>query len=257
MSLLAEIVGSTRRRVAAARAGESDAALARRAATAPAPRDFVAALRGPGIRLVAEFKPASPSRGPLRPDADVREYVAAYTDAGAAAISVLTEPRYFGSGLDRLEAARGATTLPLLRKDFVVDPYQVDEARAAGADAVLLLARLLDDEELSRLVAAAEARGMCALVEAHDAAEIGRAIEAGARVVGINQRDLGSLEIDRTLAERLLPSVPAGVPVVAESGLRDAEDLRRLRAAGCAAFLVGTRLMEASDPGAALRELLR
>jgi indole-3-glycerol phosphate synthase len=229
-------------------------AWAARADAQPPARDFAGALTGdPGLRVIAEFKPASPSRGSIRPDADVRAFARAFEAGGAAAMSVLTEPEFFGSGLDRLEAARTACSLPLLRKDFLLDPVQIDEARASGADAVLLIVALLDDARLRDLMQAAAGRGMASLVEAHDRAEAERALTAGAGLLGVNQRNLNTFEIDPGLVERMLPTLPRGVPVVAESGLRSREDLRRLHAAGCRAFLVGTTLMEAPDPAAALR----
>lgn len=252
MSILERIAGRVRERLPGSRARAG--AWAARADAAPPPRDFSGALtRGTGLRVIAEFKPASPSRGALRPGADVRAYARAYERGGAAAMSVLTEPEFFGSGLDRLEAARESCALPLLRKDFLLDPVQVDEARACGADAVLLIVALLDDAALRDLLQAARGRGMDALVEAHDRLEVERALACGASLLGINQRDLATLSIDAGLVERLLPGVPRGIPVVAESGLERREDLVRLREAGCGAFLVGTALMAAPDPEAVLR----
>lgn len=252
MSVLDRIAARVRERLpeTLARAG----AWAARADAAPAPRDFLGALtRVEGLRVIAEYKPASPSRGAIRAGADVREVARAYEAGGAAAMSVLTEPEFFGSGLDRLEAARDACALPLLRKDFLLDPVQIDEARACGADAVLLIVAMLDDAGLRDLLQAARGRGMEALVEAHDRDEAERALDAGASLLGINQRDLGTLAIDPGLALRLVPTLPREVPVVAESGIRTREDLLRLREAGCRAFLVGTTLMTAPDPAAMLR----
>jgi indole-3-glycerol phosphate synthase len=179
-----------------------------------------------------------------------------YEGAGAAALSVLTDGPFFGGSLDDLRAARAAVRLPVLRKDFIVDRYQVVEARAAGADAILLIVAALTDGELSLLLAEATRLGLDALVEAHDATEIDRALAAGARVVGVNHRDLATFQMDMTLAARLRPRIPSGCVVVAESGIRTGEDVARMRSAGVDAILVGENLMRASDPGTALQVLL-
>lgn len=230
--------------------------LASEADAAPPPRDFLAPLQRPALNVIAEFKPASPSEGPIRPGASVEAVAREVEAAGAAALSVVTEPDFFGSSLDNLDRARRACDLPILRKDFVLDPYQVDEARARGADAVLLIVALLDRPALRDLLAAARERGMAALVEVHTERELDRALEEGAGLVGINQRDLSDLSVDRGLALRLLRRVPPDRIVVAESGLRTRAELEALREAGCHGFLVGTRLMRAPSPGAALRELI-
>ncbi len=223
---------------------------------APPPLDFVAPLLRPGLNVIAEFKPASPSSGPIRPGASVEAVAREYDEAGAAAMSVLTEPDFFGSSLESLGLARRACGLPLLRKDFIVDPYQVDEARAAGADAVLLIVALLDRRALRDLLEAARGRGLAALVEVHDERELDRALEEGASLLGLNQRNLRDMSLDAGLALRLLPRVPRERVVVAESGLSRREQLVALREAGCHAFLIGTHLMKAPSPGAALRELI-
>lgn len=219
-------------------------------------RPFSEALIGEGISLIAEMKRASPSKGPIRPGAGVTEIVTAYQEAGARAVSVLTEPEWFGGSLDDLVEARGAVDLPLLRKDFVVDEYQLIEARCAGADAVLLIVAALDPARLSSLIAAASDLGMDALVEVHDEDEVQRAVDAGAEVIGINNRDLHSLEVDLDTTYRLLADVPAGTVVVAESGITTRRDVRDLEEAGVDAILVGEALMREPDPRDAVRGLL-
>lgn len=257
MVMLERIMRRCRERLDLARQRRSPASVARAAEEAPLPKDFTGALRRPDrLNIVAEFKPASPSRGPIRPDADVAEVAREYEAAGAAAVSVLTEPEFFGSGLDRLEKARAACSLPLLRKDFILDLYQVDEARAAGADAVLLIVSALDDPALRDLIQSAHGRGMAALVEVHDEHQLERALKAEACQVGINQRNLHDLSLDPELAMRLLPLLPPEVTAVAESGLSEREHLLRLRDAGCHAFLIGSHLMVSPVPRLALAELL-
>lgn len=219
-------------------------------------RPFSEALISEGISLIAEMKRASPSRGPIRPDATVAEVVSAYQAAGARAVSVLTEPEFFGGSLDDLVTARGACDLPLLRKDFVVDEYQLLEARAAGADAVLLIVAALERERLQELMSVASDLGMDSLVEVHDEDEVEAAVDAGAEVRGINNRDLHSLEVDLDTTFRLLADVPAGTVVVAESGITRHDDVERLERAGVDAILVGEALMRADDPVRAVRELL-
>jgi indole-3-glycerol phosphate synthase len=230
--------------------GESETAGADRDA-----RGFRAALNRPGIGVIAEFKRRSPSAGELREDADVAEVVRAYERGGADALSVLTEGPNFGGTLEDLRAARAACGLPVLRKDFIVDPYQLHEARAAGADAVLLIVAALSASELRALREIARGLGLDVLVEAHDAAELHTALEAGADLIGINNRDLRdfSVDVERTFA--LLEEIPAGVTVVSESGIADAEQLARLERAGVAAVLVGESLMRAPRPEEALRGL--
>ena len=219
-------------------------------------RPFSEGLIDEGISLIAEMKRSSPSKGPIRPGASVSEVVRAYQEAGARAVSVLTESEFFGGSLDDLVEARAACDLPLLRKDFVVDEYQLLEARAAGADAILLIVSALSDLDLAALLGATRELGLEALVEAHDADEVARAVAAGAGIIGINNRDLRTFTVDRELAARLRPRVPDERVIVAESGIRDAGDVGRLRAAGIDAILVGETLMRAPDPTAALRALL-
>ena len=224
--------------------------------TAPA-LGFRAALRRPGeVRLLAEVKRRSPSAGEIRPGADPAQVARAYERAGAAAVSVLTDRQFFGGSLDALVAVRSAVGLPLIRKDFVIHPVQVWEARAAGADAVLLIARILDDALLSELHALAAELGMDALVEAHDAAEVDRALAAGATLIGVNNRDLDTFTTDLDLCVRLASAVPAGVVYVAESGIRTAADVDRVGAAGVDAVLVGESLMRQPDLHAAAAALV-
>jgi indole-3-glycerol phosphate synthase len=219
------------------------------------PRDFVGALRGPGLAVIAEMKQRTPTMGILAEDYKPADLARAYTAGGASAISVLTHMAGFGGRPEHIEAARVATNLPILRKDFITDPYEIGEARAAGADAVLLIVAALDLPELRRLLAVVRSRGISALVEVHDENETRVAIEAGAQVVGINHRDLRTFEVDLGLTERLRPLIPDGVPLVAESGIRSIDDARRMRDAGADAILVGEMLMRAPDPVACLREL--
>jgi len=259
MSFLAEILEHKRRELTLARERQPGDALARRARLlAQAPRGFRRALEsGERPRVIAEIKRRSPSRGEIRPDFDAVACARAYASAGAAAISVLTDARYFGGSLELLAQVREAVSLPLLRKDFIVDAYQVDEARVHGADAVLLIAAALDRSALRELAAHAEALGMDALVEVHDERELEAALAAGADLIGINNRDLRTFEVDLGVTERLAGKLPEGCVVVAESGIFTPRDWERLEAAGAQAFLVGEALMRESDVGAALRRLRR
>jgi len=225
---------------------------------AEARRRFRRALEvHPGRKIIAELKRASPSRGPLRREADAAAIGRAYAEAGAAAISVLTDQPFFQGALADLEAMRRAVVLPLLRKDFLIDPYQVEEARAAGADAILVIVAATESAQRRELLGAAASLGLDALVEVHDEAELEGALAEGASLVGINNRDLRTLATTLATSERLLPSVPESVIAVCESGLRTPAAMRRLEAKGARAFLVGEVLMEAPDPAATLRELLR
>ncbi len=219
-------------------------------------RRFRDALHEDGIGVIAEFKRRSPSAGTLRETPDLTEIVSAYQRGGAVAVSILTEGPNFAGALEDLRTARAACELPLLRKDFIVDAYQLYEAVAAGADAVLLIVAALESAELASLQSTARAIGLDALVEVHDRDELHRALEVGAEIVGVNNRDLRdfSVEVERT--EALMDDVPAGVTVVSESGIGSAEQVRRLRERGVQAVLVGESLMRAADPAAALRELL-
>jgi indole-3-glycerol phosphate synthase len=213
------------------------------------------ALKQPGIAVIAEFKRRSPSAGMLREDADVNAVVRAYERGGAAAVSVLTEGPSFAGSLEDLRLARRACQLPILRKDFIIDPYQLHEARAAEADAVLLIVAALRDDELASLHLTALELGLDALVEVHDQAELGRALEAGAEVIGINNRDLRDFTVDVQRTSLLIGEVPAGTIVVSESGITTAQQLRALEQQGADAVLVGESLMRAPDPEAALLAL--
>ena len=219
-------------------------------------RDFAAAFRGPGLHVIAELKKASPSKGLIRPYFDADALARELTASGAAALSVLAEPHQFLGGEANVRAAREASDLPILFKDFVTTEYQVLRARAAGADAVLLIAAVLDDAALARLLACVRGYGMEALVETHTAEEIDRAVAAGAKVVGVNCRDLKTFETDPSITAALLARIPEGVVKIAESGMRGADDLKALRAAGADGFLVGEALMRAERPGEALARLL-
>jgi indole-3-glycerol phosphate synthase len=256
-SILDEIVQSKRREVAAARARMPLEELEAQATEAPPARDFRAALAGPGpIRLIAEVKKASPSAGVLRDDFDPIGVARAYQAHGAACLSVLTDAPYFQGHLSYLARIRASVAIPLLRKDFLIDEYQVVEARLAGADAVLLIAEILDDATLAALLARARGLGMAALVEFHDEANLPRVLAAGADLVGVNNRDLHRFvtDLDRTL--RLRDRVPPEVVLVSESGIRSRRDVERLEAAGVAAILVGETLMRSDDIGLAVERLL-
>ena len=218
-------------------------------------RRFDAAIRAEGIGVIAEFKRRSPSAGALRERPDLAEILAAYERGGAVAASILTEGPNFGGDLQDLRAAREACELPLLRKDFIVDPYQLREAVLAGADAVLLIVAALSASELAALYDAARALGLDVLVEVHDRDELRRALAVGADIIGINNRDLRDFSVDLERTASLMDGVPHGVAVVSESGIREAEQLQRLRARGVAAVLVGESLMRSPDPTAALEAL--
>ena len=254
--LLGAIVAATRTRVAQAASRVPAADLARRADVMPPTRGFRAALAADGVRVIAECKRRSPSRGVLRAQYDPAAIARGYAEAGAAAISVLTEPTFFDGTLAHLEAVRACVDVPLLRKDFVVDDYQLLEARAAGADAVLLIVAALDDEALGRLARGARALGLDALVEVHDEVELDRAIMAAADIIGVNNRNLRTLAVDVDASLRLAARIPASAIGVAESGLKTGADVRQLQQAGYRAFLIGERFMTADDPGAALAALL-
>ncbi|MDE2570893.1 MAG: indole-3-glycerol phosphate synthase TrpC [bacterium] len=220
-------------------------------------RSFGQALRATGERpaIIAEIKRASPSLGLIVHEFDPARIAAAYERAGADAISVLTESDHFLGELRFLEVVRANAARPLLRKDFLTDPYQVAQSAAYGADAYLLIVAALDDARLAELIQAGERYALDALVEVHDAAELARALRAGAKLVGVNNRDLRTFDVDLAVSEELLPAIPSDVLVVSESGFRTAEQIRRLRAAGSQAFLIGEWLMRSDDPVAALREL--
>ena len=256
-SFLDQILARKRAEVEQRRAAVPDRELEARAAAAPPPRPFEAALsaRGGPIRIIAEVKRASPSVGAIDAGLDAAAQARRYAAAGAAAISVLTDGPGFGGSLDDLRAVRAAVQVPILRKDFVLDRYQLLEARAAGADAALLIVAALPPDALRRLLAGCGELGLAALVEVHDAAEAESAVRAGARLVGVNNRDLRTFAVDLATSERILPALPAAVKGVAESGVRTADDARRLRRAGAANLLVGEALVRAPDPARLLAEL--
>jgi indole-3-glycerol phosphate synthase len=220
-----------------------------------APKDFLGALRTPGLAVIAEMKQRTPSMGVLAEDYRPADLAHSYAEGGAAAISVLTHMAGFGGRPEHIRMVRAATSLPILRKDFVTDPYEVAEARACGADAVLLIVAALEAAQLKELVAVARSRGVAALVEVHDERETAAALQAGAHAVGVNHRDLHDFSVDLGLTERLRKLVPREVVLVAESGIHGPVDARRMREAGADAILVGELLMRAADPAGQLREL--
>jgi len=255
--LLRAIVAATQRITEVRRSQVSETELEKQALEkTPRGAQFEAALGMDGrVNVIAECKRRSPSRGVLAPQYDPVAIATQYEAGGAAAISVLTEPTFFDGALAHLTAVRGAVSLPLLRKDFVVDGYQLLEARAAGADAVLLIVAALAQRELLALREQAEALGLAALVEVHDDEELSRAIDCGARLIGVNNRNLRTLAVDVEASDRLAARMPADVVGVSESGLQTRADLERLAAAGYRAFLIGERFMTAPDPAKAIQEL--
>jgi indole-3-glycerol phosphate synthase len=255
--ILDQIVARKKLEVAACRDRVPTAALEGRLSVAPAVRDFFAALAAPGpIKLIAEFKRKSPSAGEIRPGAAIEEVVRGYAAAGASCLSILTDGPGFGGSLVDLETARIAVPLPVLRKEFVVDRYQVIEARAHGADAVLLIAECLHDCHLRSLYREILDLGMTPLVELHDPENLPRVLDLGATLVGINNRDLQSMTTDLDTVLRLREQVPDEVLLVAESGIKTRADVQRLEAAGIAAMLVGESLLKQPDPGKAAAALL-
>lgn len=251
--MLDRIISSVRRRLPALEARQDE--FREEAGRMPPARDFTAALSGPGLSVIAEFKRASPSKGVINPGMDPAERAAAFERGGAAAVSVLTEPDHFMGSPGDLEAARAAAPLPVLRKDFTLHPVHVWEARAMGADAVLLIAAVLDDALLARLLEAAAEAGLAALVEVHDRGEALRAAAAGAEVIGVNNRDLRTFRVDLSASERIAPLLDGAAVRVAESGVNGPEDAARLRGAGYDAVLVGEYLSRAGDPAAAVAGL--
>ena len=262
--LLQAIVGATRARVASSQAREARPALERRAMErSPDGAGFVAALsRTDRVNVIAECKRRSPSRGILRAAYEPAQIAAGYERAGAAAISVLTEPGFFDGSLGHLESVRAAVRIPLLRKDFIVDDYQLLEARAAGADAILLIVAALSDADLERLAAAADQLGLAALVEVHSAPECERALsclhgdKSLSWVIGVNNRNLRTLQVDLEASHLIARALPDDVVAVSESGLKTPDDLRAMTALGYKAFLIGERFMVTPDPGATLAGLL-
>lgn len=256
--LLGTIVAATRHAVSERRRRQSSDALKAAAIRRPAGDRFVATLAsGDGPRVIAECKRRSPSRGVLCEDYQPDKIAAGYERHGAAAISVLTEPTFFDGALEHLRAVRSSVRIPVLRKDFIVDTYQLLEAAACGADAVLLIVAALDDPALAELQAEASALGLATLVEVHDRAELDRAVAAGATLVGVNNRNLRTLEVDLDASRTLVAALPSDVIGVAESGLKTSDDLVRLGRSGYRAFLIGETFMSTPDPGATLGTLVR
>lgn len=254
--VLREIIAHKRRELD--RAGGEVSLRDVQAATSDAPpaRDFAAALRGDDVRVIAEIKRASPSEGTIREgDFDPVDIARRYQEAGAAALSVLTDERFFGGCLDHLRAVREVVDIPLLRKDFILDERQVYEARAAGADAVLLIVAALKPPRLAALLTLAHELGMAALVETHNEAEVEAALASGARIIGVNNRNLHTFEVDLATTERLAALIPDDRVLVAESGVHMRDDVERLARSGVDTVLVGTALMRAADPGQALAVL--
>jgi indole-3-glycerol phosphate synthase len=255
-SVLERILGSTREEVARRKQAQPTEQLQDAIAGAPEPRGFRAALTRPGIAVIAEFKRRSPSAGELRAGAELPAIVAAYERGGASALSVLTEEANFSGSLADLRQAREVSSLPALRKDFVVDEHQLLEARAAGADAVLLIVAALEDAALAQLQDAARGLGLDVLVEVHDGRELDRALALGADLIGVNNRDLRDFSVDVGRTLQLREAIPPGVAVVSESGIASVGQLRELERGGVDAVLVGEALMRAPDPERALLALL-
>lgn len=256
--VLEAIVAATRARVDAAMEREPRASLEKRARQqTPDAGAFLSRLAREGsVNIIAECKRRSPSRGVLRAAYEPVAIATGYERAGAAAISVLTESGFFDGSLEHLAAVRGAVKIPLLRKDFMIDEYQLLEARAAGADAILLIVAALADPALAQLSAAAQALGLAAVVEVHSAEECRRAIGAGASIIGVNNRNLRTLQVDLRASEAIAALLPANVIAVSESGLKTPADLQKMQALGYRAFLMGERFMIEADPGAALARLI-
>lgn len=251
MSILERILAVKRAEIAAAK----DSQVHLKARAAPPPRDFVAALRAKQPAVIAEIKRASPSKGLLRSDFDPASIAKSYEKAGAACMSVLTDKDFFQGAPEHLVAARAACSLPALRKDFLIDPYQVFESRALGADCILLIAACLKDADMRELEALAHGLGMAVLVEVHDTEELERGLKLKTPLIGINNRNLRNFETRLETTLDLLPRIPGDRLVITESGIVSKDDIARMRSAGVHAFLVGEAFMRASDPSAELRKL--
>jgi len=254
--MLNKIVAQKREEVKLRKQGVPLATLEERIARRKAPLDFAAALHGDQMRLIAEVKRASPSRGILCPDFEPVTLATKYAQGGAAAISVLTEENYFGGSLDHLVAIREAVKLPLLRKDFIFDPYQVYETAAYGADALLLIVAMLDQKQLEELLSLSHSLGLKCLVEVHNEAEVDRALLSKAKIIGINNRGLNTFNIDINTTHRLRPLLPQGKIVVSESGISNRRDIKKLREWGVNAVLIGEALVTAGDIPTKIRELI-
>ena len=255
MTILDRIVEAKRAEVASARKSLPEHRLSELVREAPSARDFAGALRARNPAVIAEIKRASPSRGVLRADFDPASIARSYERAGAACLSVLTDREFFQGAPEHLQAARAACALPVLRKDFVIDPYQVVESRAMGADCILLIAACLSAGQMTELESAAHGLGMTVLVEVHDAGELDVALRLRTPLIGVNNRNLKTFETRLETTLELLPRVPKERLVVAESGILERTDVSMLRDAGVGAFLVGEAFMRASDPGKALQNL--
>jgi indole-3-glycerol phosphate synthase len=257
--ILTRILATKAKEIAAAKSAMSHDAMRERARASPAPRDFVGALRtaisAGRSAVIAEIKKASPSKGVLRPIFDPAAIAGRYEAGGAACLSVLTDHDYFQGSPEHLIAARAACTLPALRKDFIVDEYQVLESRALGADCVLLIVAALEDKQLAALERLAHSLGMAVLVEVHDGSELERALKLSTPLIGVNNRNLRTFEVSLETTLDLLPRIPADRLVVTESGILSTADVARMRARGVHAFLVGEAFMRAADPGSALAAL--
>jgi len=256
VNVLEEILAGVRDSVAARQRQLPLEQVKEMAAAAPPPRDALAALKAPGVGVIAEVKRASPSRGQLAEIPDPAQLALEYAAGGARCVSVLTESQYFGGSLEDFDAVRQAVDVPLLRKDFIISSYQVHEARAHGADMVLLIVAALEQNALIGLLERVESLGMTALVEVHDEAEADRALEAGAKVIGVNARNLRTLEVDRSVFERIAPGLPNDVVKVAESGVRGPHDLIRYASVGADAVLVGEGLVTQKSPREAVAALV-
>ena len=256
MGMIEDLVGSARAGVTQRSAEVPLEDLARRLAERPEQRPFGEALVRPGLSVIAEFKRRSPSAGEIRPGATPAEIARDYDEAGAAAISVLTDEQHFGGSLEDLRKARAACVLPVLQKDFIVDRYQLYEAAAAGADAVLLIVAALDQDVFARLYEEAGGLDLDVVVEVHDEPELETALTVDAEVIGINNRNLDDFSVDVQTTFELMPDVPAGKTVVSESGIADRNTLDELERVGVDAVLIGETLMRAENPGAKLRELI-
>ncbi len=255
-AVLSRIVDARRRAIESAKAALPADAVRQMAAAGPRPRDFRAALHKDGVALIAECKQRSPSGGLLQPDYNPARLARRFAAAGAAALSVLTEPEFFGGKPEDLAAVRGAVGLPILCKDFIIDPYQIWQARAMGADAVLLIVGILPGATLDELGYAVEEQGLQAVVEVHTEEELARALGSGAQIIGINNRDLQTLQTDVEVTARLRPRIPPGPTVISESGISSRRDVERLTRLGVDAVLVGEALLKAPDLEAQVRELL-
>lgn len=254
--ILEQIVNSTRKSVAKRKSRKSLADLEKTISSLPSPKDFTSASQGESIRLIAEIKRASPSKGLLCPNLDAASLARTYSQSGAAAISVLTESEYFLGSFADLEAVRHEVDLPLLCKDFIVDQYQIYEARSHGGDAVLLIAAILTQDELKSLSEMAHTLGMAALVEVHNRQELEKALQVSPKIIGINNRNLVDFSVDLETTFKLRSLIPTGVIVVSESGIRTRDDVLRLQEAGANAILVGEVLVTSPDPTAKIGELL-